>query len=78
MSSILDSVRAHSKVNSTDAGAEDATDEKPSVLLRKSWTLGDSNALVDGRPQESKLVGISWIAVPTLMALAIIYLMMPH
>ena len=78
MSSILDSVRAHSKSSSNNAAAEEATDEKPSILLRKSWTLGDSNALVDGRPQESKLVGISWIAVPTIVALAVIYLMMPH
>ena len=77
MSSVLNSVRAPSHQNSESSATETHV-EMPALRLRKGWTLGDSNALVDGRPQESKLAGISWIVIPTALALAVIYFMMPH
>lgn len=76
MSSILDSVRANSEPNTQDL--DKPKDERPELALRKAWTLGDSNALVDGSPQESKLVSIMWILVPSIFALGVLYLMMPR
>jgi hypothetical protein len=77
MSSVLNSARASSTQNSESSATETPL-EKPALVLRKGWTLGDSNALVDGHPQESKIAGLLWIVVPTMLALAVIYFMMPR
>lgn len=72
----MSSIRAFTHQNSETTESE--IEQKPALILRKSWTLGDSNALVDGHPTEHKLVGLLWIAVPTMLALAVIYFMVPR
>jgi hypothetical protein len=47
----------------------------PGPKLRSAWTLGDSQTLVEGTPQESPLVSLAWIAIPTVLALTVLWFM---
>ncbi len=41
----------------------------------RRWTIGDSGALVEGAPQESRLASAAWVGIPVGFMLLVIALM---